>query len=89
MQAERIAEVADLDIDDGPRNPLAFADYESEPPPAPKLKGRGVVAMDITEQFADAATSASFFNTLLRSRADRCPRAGCWSAHQGPVLYTF
>jgi hypothetical protein len=89
VQADSIAEVADLDIDDGPRNPLAFAGYESEPPPAPKLKGRGVVAMDITEQFADAAASASFFNTIFRSRADRCSRARCWSAHQGPVLYAF
>jgi hypothetical protein len=48
-------EVADLDINDGPSNPAAFAGFEEAPPPAPKLHNKGVVAMDITEQFTDAA----------------------------------
>jgi len=49
------AEVADLGLDDGLRNPSAFAVFDSEPPPAPKLKSKGVIAMDITEQFTSAA----------------------------------
>ncbi|PMD26532.1 amino-acid N-acetyltransferas-like protein subunit Mak10 [Hyaloscypha hepaticicola] len=48
-------DVANLVLDDGPRNPNAFAAYDSEPPPPPKLKSRGVIAMDITEQFTNAA----------------------------------
>ncbi|KAH8786656.1 amino-acid N-acetyltransferase-like protein subunit Mak10 [Hyaloscypha finlandica] len=48
-------DVANLVLDDGPRNPAAFAAYDSEPPPPPKLKSRGVIAMDITEQFTNAA----------------------------------
>lgn len=52
-------EVADLDINDGPSNPAAFAGFEEAPPPAPKLHSKGVIAMDVTEQFADAAQSTS------------------------------
>jgi len=50
-----LTDVANLVLDDGPRNPAAFAAYDSEPPPPPKLKSRGVIAMDITEQFTNAA----------------------------------
>ena len=62
-------DVANLVLDDGPRNPNAFAAYDSEPPPPPQLKSRGVIAMDITEQFTNAAqrTSSDFF---CGSRAD-------------------
>ena len=51
-------ELANLDIGNGTANP--FAAYDPEPPPAPKLKSKGVVAMDITEQFVDAARSMTF-----------------------------
>jgi hypothetical protein len=62
-------DVANLVLYDGPRNPNAFAAYDSEPPPPPQLKSRGVIAMDITEQFTNAAqrTSSDFF---CGSRAD-------------------
>ena len=51
--------VANLSINDDadPRNP--FAAYDSEPPPAPKLKSKGVVALDITDQFTHAAQRMS------------------------------
>ena len=52
-------DVANLALDDGPRIPGPFAAYDSEPPPPPKLKSRGVVAMDITEQFTNAAQRRS------------------------------
>ena len=83
------ADVADLEIDDGPRNPFAFAGYESDIPPAPTLRSRGVIAMDITEQFTNAAASTSCLGCVVRSRADILTRAGCRSARQGPVLYAF
>jgi ribosomal protein L11 len=51
-------EIANLDIGNGTTNP--FAAYDPEPPPAPKLKSKGVIAMDITEQFVDAAQSMNF-----------------------------
>jgi hypothetical protein len=62
-------DVANLVVDDGSRNPNAFAAYDSEPPLPPKLKSRGVIAMDITEQFINAAQrmSSDFF---CGSRAD-------------------
>ncbi|KAF4625734.1 hypothetical protein G7Y89_g12427 [Cudoniella acicularis] len=55
-------QVADLDIEDGPRNPSAavFAAYNSEPPPAPQLKSSGIIAMDVTEQFVNAAQRLCF-----------------------------
>ena len=52
-------EVADLDINDGPSNPAAFAGFEEAPPPAPKLYSKGVITMNITEQFTDAAQRTS------------------------------
>lgn len=51
------SEVADFDINEGPSNPSAFAGFEEKPPPAPKLHSEGVVAMDNTQQFIDAAQS--------------------------------
>ncbi|PSS22902.1 hypothetical protein M430DRAFT_33575 [Amorphotheca resinae ATCC 22711] len=48
-------QVAGLGIDDGPNKPSAFGAYEQEPPSAPKLQSKGVIAMDITEQFTNAA----------------------------------
>ncbi len=56
---------AGLDVDDGHRKP--FAAFDSELPQAPKLKSKGVIAMDITEQFSIAAerkSAQSFFQTL-------------------------
>jgi len=50
-----LKEAANLDISDAPSNPAAFAAWQDEPPPAPKLHSKGVIAMDITEQFVDAA----------------------------------
>jgi hypothetical protein len=57
--ADGVAEVAGLDIEDGPPKPGPFAAYELEPPPAPKLKHKGIVTTDITEQFIGAAQSIS------------------------------
>jgi hypothetical protein len=54
-----LIDVANLALEDGPRMPAAFAAYDSEPPPPPKLKSRGVIAMDITEQFTNAAQRES------------------------------
>ncbi|KAH8657006.1 amino-acid N-acetyltransferase-like protein subunit Mak10 [Tricladium varicosporioides] len=50
-------QVANLEIEDGHRDLTtdAFASWNSEPPPAPKLSSKGIIAMDITEQFANAA----------------------------------
>ncbi|KAG0648103.1 mak10 [Hyphodiscus hymeniophilus] len=48
-------EVADLDINEGPSKLSAFAGFEEKPPPAPKLQNQGTIAMDISEQFTDAA----------------------------------
>lgn len=47
-------ELASVDLNDGPENPGAFAAFDSKPPPAPELHNKGVVAIDITEQFKDA-----------------------------------
>lgn len=47
------SDIANLDINDGARDP--FAMWDTVPPPAPKLKSKGVIAMNITEQFANAA----------------------------------
>jgi hypothetical protein len=65
-----LTDVANLVLEDGPRNPAAFAAYDSEPPPPPKLKSRGVIAMDITEQFTNAAQSRSTTSFFCGSRAD-------------------
>jgi hypothetical protein len=54
-----IPEVADLDINEDPSNLSAVAGFGEKPPPAPKLHSQGVIAMDITEQFTDAAQSTS------------------------------
>jgi len=51
----QFAEVADLAVDNVARSPAPFAGYESIPPPAPKLQSRGIIAMDITQQFTHAA----------------------------------
>ncbi|TAQ85153.1 acyltransferase [Chlorociboria aeruginascens] len=48
-------QVADFDLDDGPSNPALLAGYEPEqPPPAPILQSKGILAIDITDQFIDA-----------------------------------
>ena len=52
-RADTLQDIANLNIDDGPGDP--FAAYDQEPPPAPKLKSKGVVAMDITDEFTKAA----------------------------------
>ncbi|KAG9231003.1 amino-acid N-acetyltransferas-like protein subunit Mak10 [Amylocarpus encephaloides] len=53
-----VQQSADVNIEGGvdPNNPSAttFATWNSEPPPAPRLKSNGVVATDITEQFINA-----------------------------------
>lgn len=46
-------DIANLDINDGARDP--FAMWDTAPPPAPKLKSKGIIAMDITKQFGHAA----------------------------------
>lgn len=55
--ANQITEVANfaLNDDDEERQQSAFKAFQSEPPPAPKLHSQGVIAMDITEQFINAA----------------------------------
>jgi hypothetical protein len=54
-----LPEIAALDVEGGqqPSNPsaAAFAAWNSETPPAPKLKSNGVIATDITEAFKHAA----------------------------------
>jgi hypothetical protein len=70
-------DVANLVLDDGRRNPNAFAAYDFEPPPPPKLKSRGVIALDITEQFTNAAQrmspTFSVDHVLIASRAGYGP----------------
>ncbi|CZT12070.1 probable MAK10 Glucose-repressible protein [Rhynchosporium graminicola] len=47
---------ANLSLDDLAARPVnPFAAYDEEPPPAPKLRSKGVVATDITKQFTHAA----------------------------------
>lgn len=53
--ADNFEGTANLIINDDDRPRDQFAAYDSEPPPAPKLKSKGVIAMDITEQFTHAA----------------------------------
>jgi len=49
-------EAANLAINDQTdRRDNPFAAFDPEPPPAPKLKSKGVVAMDITNEFTNAA----------------------------------
>ncbi|KAG4435336.1 hypothetical protein IFR05_009190 [Cadophora sp. M221] len=49
-------EAANLALNEHENRPVdPFAAYDPEPPPAPKLKSKGVIAMDITEQFTLAA----------------------------------
>ncbi len=62
------AEIANLDINNGARDP--FAMYDTAPPPAPKLKSKGVIAMDITEQFANAAQRTCY--ALVQERWITC-----------------
>lgn len=70
QHAKYVTDVANLVLDDGPRHPAAFAAYDSEPPPPPKLKSRGVIAMDITEQFTSAAQRRLSVSFFCGSRAD-------------------
>ncbi|TVY38701.1 N-alpha-acetyltransferase, NatC auxiliary subunit [Lachnellula subtilissima] len=51
------SKIADFDLTDDQINlqPPGFAAYNSEPPPAPKLKSAGIVSLEITEQFINAA----------------------------------
>lgn len=75
--ADNLSEVAGLDIQDGPPKPGPFAAYEMEPPPPPKLSNRGIVTMDITEQFTNAAQSRYSLDMSCLSRADlSATRAG-------------
>lgn len=61
--------VGGLDIDDVPQNP--FSAYDEEPPPAPKLQSKGIIAMDITQQFISAAKRMHFSSSShVVSRAD-------------------
>ena len=67
-------EIANLHLNDhGPMNPPGFEAFGEEPPPAPKLDNKGIIAMDITAQFTAAAESMSNLLQLDfdRSRADR------------------
>lgn len=50
--------------------PPGFAAYNSEPPPAPKLKSAGIVSLDITEQFINAAKRRLMHVAVCGSRAD-------------------
>jgi hypothetical protein len=52
-----MTEIAELNLDNGPGIPEAFSAWDSKPPPAPKLHSNGIIAMDITEQFKNAAES--------------------------------
>lgn len=80
--------VANLDINDGSRDP--FSAYNPEPPPAPKLTSQGVIAIDITEQFIHAAqrpfaspgASKVFHDHVLTD----C-RARAWATDQGPLFH--
>lgn len=54
---------------DGQGHPPGFAAFDQPPPPPPKLNSRGVVAMDITNEFTAAAKSLSLLERLI-SRAD-------------------
>ncbi|KAM3084260.1 N-alpha-acetyltransferase, non-catalitic subunit [Clarireedia jacksonii] len=60
MQGNGVAaisqQVSGLDIKEGPSDPAAMlAAFDSEPPPAPKLHSKGVIATDITDVFTKAA----------------------------------
>lgn len=46
-------DIANFDINDGTRD--LYDMFDLAPPPAPKLKTPGVIAMDITSKFAQAA----------------------------------
>ena len=48
-------ELANLDLEDEPRPLGAFQAFDSEPPRAPELESNHFVAMNITEQFINAA----------------------------------
>ena len=81
-------DIENLDIYDGVREaPGAFAAFDPGPPPAPKLKSKGVIAMDITEQFAYAAQRESIPGSPLVT-CSHLSRAGAWAAHQGSLFYT-
>ena len=62
-----LSEIANLhvaDTENGLMDRLpGFGAFGEEPPPPPKLDERGVVAMDITEEFKAAAES--MFDSLL------------------------
>lgn len=77
-----------MDLNNAPGSPGAYAAFDSVPPPAPELHSEGVIAMDITEQFVDAALSRSSFRSHVLSRAD-FSRARCWTAYQRALLYTI
>jgi hypothetical protein len=66
---DRLVELAGLDIDDASPKPQPFLAYELEPPSPPKLQSKGIISMDITETFTNAARGAS---SLKDVRAITC-----------------
>lgn len=65
-----LTEIASLGINDDPPRQAPFAGHEAEPPPAPKLHSRGVVAMEITAQFKQAA-ERNYANADFCSKGSR------------------
>jgi hypothetical protein len=54
-------EASSLDIDDGhSRPPGPISAYGEDPPPAPQIHSKGVVATDITAQFIQSAERRLF-----------------------------
>jgi hypothetical protein len=69
--ANIVADIAGLNINDGPDKTSPFAAYDSEPPPAPKLQSDGVISTDITEEFTNAAQRTSRVRKfVMASRAN-------------------
>lgn len=68
-------EISALDVgdaEDGPRRPQPpFGNYNEEPPPAPHIHSKGIVATDITVHFIKAAEGMSLpAQRAMRDRAD-------------------
>lgn len=69
-----------LEVRDGSSHAPQFMNYSEEPPPAPQIHSKGVVATNITEHFTKATESVYFASGRdMIPVADQC-RARCWPA---------
>lgn len=78
-----------LDISDDLKRSGALMAHSDEPPPAPQIHSRGVIATDITQHFMNATKSAYMPQAWIRDSWLTVHRARYRSARQRWVLYVI